>query len=121
MFAIEWEPKFAVLHVEAEGRVTHEDYVTALIPAVERAVAEAGKINLVYCLGPEFEGFDLRAMVDDAELGLAHLGDFESIAVVTDDPVMRATVKAMSVLVPAPVRVFDLHELEEAIAWARDG
>ena len=121
MFAIEWEPEFAVLRVEAEGRVTHEDYTEVLAPAVDRAVEKAGKINLVYCLGPEFEGFDLMAMVDDAELGFSHLGDFESIAVVTDDPVVQATVRAMSVLVPAPVRVFDLHELEEAIAWARDG
>src|SRR5688500_2256965 len=44
-----------VLGLEAIDDVEEEDYRNVLVPAVEAAIAEHGKVRLVYVLGPEFD------------------------------------------------------------------
>ncbi|HKK14495.1 MAG TPA: STAS/SEC14 domain-containing protein, partial [Gammaproteobacteria bacterium] len=79
-----------VLGFTAKGTVTADDYESTMIPAVEAAIARAGKIRFLYHLGEDFSGFEAGAMWDDARLGLKHLSAWERIAVVTDVDWIRA-------------------------------
>ena len=104
----------------AEGVVTADDYRDQLVPAVERIIESGRQPRVLYELGPNLERFDLGAMFSDARLGFSHLTDFARIAVVTDRDWIRDAVRAFGVLIPCPVQVFDVDELEDARAWIEE-
>jgi len=73
-----------VIGVTASGMVTAADYEAVLIPAVKVAFATHGKVCVLYHLGPSFAGFTAGAMWDDLKVGVAHISEWERIAMVTD-------------------------------------
>ncbi|HAC62007.1 MAG TPA: hypothetical protein DCF68_00360, partial [Cyanothece sp. UBA12306] len=73
-----------VLALEAEGKVTGDDYRLIIIPAIDTKLQQYPKIRLLYELGSHFSGFDIRAIWEDTKLGLKHWTDFEKIALVSD-------------------------------------
>ena len=109
-----------VLGLEAVGDVEREDYENVLIPAVSAALAEHGKLRLVYVLGPEFDDYEGDAVWEDIKLGVQHPGSFERIAIVTDARWARPATKVFSVLWPGKARAFGLAELAAAKAWAAE-
>ena len=107
-----------VLGFEAVDDVEKEDYENVLVPAVEAAVAEHGKVRLVYVLGHEFDDYEGEAVWEDAKLGARHPASFERIAIVTDANWDRPAVRIFSLLWPGQARAFRLSELEVAKRWA---
>ncbi len=74
-----------VIGYSAIGKVTAEDYTRVMIPAIEAALAK-GKVRFLYEIGPEFQGFEMGAMMDDAAFGIRHFFDFERVALVSETP-----------------------------------
>jgi len=109
-----------VLGFEAVDDVEREDYRDVLVPAVEAAIAEHGKVRLVYVLGHEFDEYEGEAVWEDVKLGMRHPASFERMAIVTDASWAGPAVKAFSVLWPGQARAFPLAELEAAKRWAAD-
>lgn len=107
-----------VLGFEAIGEVEEEDYHNVLVPAIERAIDERGKVRVVYVLGDAFEEYDDDAVKEDLKLGLSHPASFERIAVVTNVGWAKPAMRAFSLLFPGQARAFRLAELEQAKAWA---
>ena len=106
-----------VLGFEAKGEVTGDDYESILIPAVEEMLARQKSVRFLYHLGGDFQGFDAKAMWDDARVGLQHLTAWERVAVVSDVGWLCAAVKAFAFVMPGHVRVFNNSELEAARRW----
>ena len=110
------------LGFRAAGTVTADDYVSILIPAVEAELRRHPRLRFLYCLGEEFEAFEPAALWQDARVGLAHLGAWERIAVVTDVEWLRAAMGLFAFLLPGSVRLFADGELAAAKRWlAEDG
>jgi hypothetical protein len=109
-----------VLGFEAKGKVTGTDYESVLIPAVDEMLAQRKSIRFLYHLGNQFDGFDAKAMWDDAKVGLQHLAAWERVAVVTDVEWIRMAMKAFRFVMPGKVRVFGNGELAEARKWLSD-
>jgi hypothetical protein len=109
-----------VLGLEAVDDVEREDYANVVAPAVEAAIAEHGKVRLVYVLGSEFDEYESDAVWEDIKLGARHPASFERIAVVTDARWARPAMKLFSVMWPGRARAFALAELAAAKAWAAD-
>ncbi len=107
-----------VLGFEAVDDVEKEDYENVLVPAVEAAIAEHGKVRLVYVLGHEFDDYEGEAVWEDVKLGARHPASFERMAIVTDAEWAGPAVKFFSVLLPGRARAFRLAELETAKLWA---
>jgi hypothetical protein len=105
------------LGFEFTGRVSGGDYDSVLTPAIDRAIERFGRIRALVRIAPEFEGYDLDAMWDDTKLGLKHWSGFERIAMVTEVNWIRTGVKAMAFMLPCPVQIFDLDDLEAAKRW----
>lgn len=105
-----------VVAAEATGTITDSDYADVLIPAVE-AAGERGRLRLLFVLGEGFEGYDAHAALDDARMGLAHWGDFDRIALVTNHGAYRAVAKGFGFLMPGEVRVYALADRGDAITW----
>lgn len=110
-----------VLGFEAIDEVEEEDYTNILVPAIERAIDEQGKVRLVYVLGQSFEKYDDDAVKEDFKLGLSHPASFERIAIVTNVGWARPAVRALSLLMPGHAKAFRVAQLEEAKAWAAEG
>ncbi len=109
-----------VLGLEAIDDVEKEDYERVILPAIEKAIAEHGKIRLVYLLGPKFDDYEGEAVWEDLKIGARHPTSFERIAVVTDAPWAGPAVKMFSILLPGQARAFPLTQLESAKLWAAE-
>jgi stage II sporulation SpoAA-like protein len=110
-----------VLGIEAIDDVEKEDYQNVLVPAVETALAEHGKLRLVYVLGHEFDEYEGEAVWEDLKLGVRHPTSFERVAIVTDARWAGPAIKIFSVLMPGQARAFPLAQLEAAKTWAAGG
>ncbi|CAN5307831.1 hypothetical protein BH10PSE9_BH10PSE9_09540 [soil metagenome] len=114
--SIENLPRGAV-GVRASGRVTHAERTGMLAPTIERAVAEGGRVRLLYVAGPDFAGYDCGGLFDDAVFGTRHFSDFEKIAFVAEDGPFNRAVQAMKGLMPAELRIFPVNDIAAAKAW----
>ncbi|HET7350798.1 MAG TPA: STAS/SEC14 domain-containing protein [Marmoricola sp.] len=121
MIRILSEMPAGVVGLEAIDDVEEEDYRGVLIPTVEAAIAEHGKVRLVYVLGREFDDYEGGAVWEDLKLGARHFSSFERIAVVTDAKWVAPAIKVLSVLLPGQSRAFPLAGLEDAKGWAATG
>ena len=101
----------------ASGKVTGSDYENIIIPTVENALKNHFEINLLYHLGPDFEGFDAAAVWDDAKLGLGHITSWNRIAVVTDVAWVSMGVRAAGFLMPCEVKIYAHADIQCAIDW----
>jgi hypothetical protein len=109
-----------VLGLEAIDDVEKEDYRDVVVPAIDAAIAEHGKVRLVYVLGPEFDDYEGGAAWEDLKLGVGHPASFERVAIVTDARWAGPTIRLFSVLWPGQARAFPLAELEAAKRWAAE-
>jgi hypothetical protein len=110
-----------VLAFKAVGKVEAADYEDVLTPAIEAAIAEHGKVRLVYELGPEFDGYSVGATWEDMKLWTPHLRAWERCAVVTDHGLVADALRAFAMLMPGEVKVFPVSALDDALAWAGEG
>jgi SpoIIAA-like len=110
-----------VLAFACKGHVTKSDYETVLIPAVEKALKQPGKVRLYYQIDPDFSSIDAGAMWDDFKVGVEHILRWERIAAVTDVDWMRNTIGVFGFLMPGAVRVFRLNESAKAREWISEG
>jgi SpoIIAA-like len=110
-----------VLGFEAVGDVEEDDYEAVLVPAIEAAIAERGKVRLVYVFGPDFDDYEGEAVWEDLKLGLRHPTAFERMAIVTDARGAGPAIRAFSAVWPGQARAFRVAELEAAKTWAATG
>ncbi len=106
-----------VLAFVCKGQVTKRDYETVLIPAVEQALKQQGKVRLYYQIAPDFSGYEPGAMWDDFKVGIEHVLRWDRIAVVTDVEWIRYTIRAFSFVIPGVAKIFHLDEQAKARNW----
>ncbi|WP_307188438.1 STAS/SEC14 domain-containing protein [Alcanivorax sp. NBRC 102028] len=92
--------------VSAHGELTAEDYRKVLAPAIEGALSQHDKINLLYEIGPTFDSFSAGAMLQDALVGLRHPLSWHRIAVVTSHDWISNVAQQASALIPGEVKAF---------------
>ncbi|MFQ5347460.1 MAG: STAS/SEC14 domain-containing protein [Rhodothalassiaceae bacterium] len=119
MFTIMKESAGPVVGIRAAGRLTDKDYRETLIPALEARFREHGKLSLLIAFDPDFAGWDLEAMWDDAVFGLRHMADFERLAVVGGPEWVRVAVRLFSFLMKGEIRTFEADAIDDAWAWVR--
>jgi hypothetical protein len=104
--------------VKAVGKVEAADNDGVLTPAIDAAVAEHGKVRLVYLLGSKFDSHAAGASWEGMKLGAGHITKFERVAVVTDHRLMADAVRAFGLLMPGDVKAFPVSDLDSAMTWA---
>ena len=105
----------------ASGHVTAKEYESVLVPAVEKAIKDHGRVRFLYHIGPAFDGYSPGAVWDDMKLGFAHLKAWEKLAVVTDHEWLAGAARMFSFAMPCPVRVFSNAQYGDAVAWISAG
>lgn len=108
-----------VVAVRFSGEASKSDYQEFFIPAVDAALKTHDKVALYYETAPDFTGYSLGGMEEDAVLGFRHYFQFSRIAVVSDVHWIRHAVAAFRLLFPCPVRLFDAKDADSARAWVQ--
>lgn len=106
-----------LLAVRLSGKVTDDDYEKTFIPALNKVIAEHGKIRCIYYMDETFTGWELGAMWDDAKFGLQHKNDFEKIAVIGGPKWAEWASKIAMHLMGADMKYFGAEDLDDAWKW----
>ena len=68
MFEVIEDLPAGVVGVETKGKITEADFADVLVPAVEQAKAEHGKVRLLYVIGEDLDGLTVGAAWEDLKL-----------------------------------------------------
>jgi hypothetical protein len=110
-----------VIGVRASGKLTKDDYIGGLEPALKEAM-DSGEARVLFVL-TDFDGLELGATFEDLKTGLgvelAHRKDWKRLAVVSDVDWVGRAMRMFAWAMPGELKVFDdMDELEEAKSWA---
>jgi len=106
-----------VVGLRATGEVTKEDYQRIVEPLFEDVRARGEPIRFLFLFPEGFERFTAGAAWQDAKVGMRYLRLLERCAVVTHKRWLRNAVRAMALVAPTRLHVYDLEDLDEALAW----
>jgi len=105
-----------VLGFTAVGELHADDYRDVLLPAIERAIADGGKVRILLEF-PTFDGLSAGALWEDLKMGVEHLTHWKRIALVTDIEWMIHLTKLFGWMTPGEMKQFPLSERTAAIVW----
>jgi hypothetical protein len=108
-----------VIGFKLHGKATDEDYKERLIPELEKAIEEHGKIRVLWDL-ERFEGWTPHAAWDDLIVGTKMFDDIERLAIVGDRKWERVMTKLIQPVTGLEARYFDHHKLQHAWDWLRE-
>lgn len=106
-----------VTGVRAVGKVDKDEYESILLPALEKAIKQYGKLNYIMVLETSLANFSAGAMLEDIKAGLKHYTKWNKIAIVTDQKPIEIITDFVSILIPGEARGFPLSSVELAKAW----
>ncbi|MDB2614156.1 STAS/SEC14 domain-containing protein [Chlamydiales bacterium] len=109
------------LAIRANERVTKSDYEKTFIPKLDQLIKKYGKINVLYEFGENYEGYDIKAMIEDGKYGFNHLNNFNRIAVVGSPKWIEWTMYLVKPVFKGTIQVFPKDKLDEAMTWANSG
>jgi hypothetical protein len=101
----------------ALAEVTKEDFLTTVVPAVEHLVKATNEINFLLVLDTEIKNFTAGAWLQDALLGLKHLGKWNRAAIISDSDEIISFTNGFSYVVPGEFRGFKKEAFNKALNW----
>lgn len=87
-------------------------------PALDQAISMHGKLRVVLIFAGKFGGMEPGALWQDLKMGIQDWSAWERLALVTDHTWVKDATKLFSWAIPGQVKVFDVAEQDDAIAWA---
>jgi len=109
--------------LRASGKLTREDYVEMLEPALREGVRSGG-MRLVFVL-TDFRGLAPGAWVEDMKTGLRvwirEHAAWKRFALVTDVEWVGRATQVFAWITPGETEVFPLDRLDDAKRWAAEG
>jgi stage II sporulation SpoAA-like protein len=111
-----------VVGLRVTGRLRDADYEKLKADLTER-LPEGGKLRLLMVIDENFRGWTPKACLDDfAMMFEPWRHRFEKLAMVSGPGLVRWTAEHFpAALLPYPVKVFPLEEIDAAWTWLREG
>jgi hypothetical protein len=119
MLQIEKEVAAKIVYIAVSGKLEKEDY-ELLVPEMERAIEQHGKIRLLFKL-LDFHGWSVGAAWEDTKFGVKHFNDIERLAIVGENKWEKGMAIFAEPFTTAKVRYFDIAERDEAERWMKEG
>ena len=106
------------LAVKATETLTDADYKEVWIPALENLINEFGKINALLYLDENFQGWEPKALWDDALFAVKHRKGFSRMAVVGGAKWMDWGTKIGELLMDeCEIKTFAIEDAQKAFDW----
>jgi hypothetical protein len=102
------------------GTLTREDYEKTVEPLLDEAHRQGRRLRLLVQMGAEYEGFTAGAVMGKTDTWLRFpslMRMIDGYAVVSDVRWIREWIHVVGFLMPFPLRVFGVHERDDAVAW----
>lgn len=106
-----------IVAFRALAEVTKEDFLTVVTPAVEHLVKQTNEINFLLVLDTDIKNFTAGAWLEDALLGLKHLGKWNRAAIITDSEDIISFTNGFSFVVPGEFKGFKKEAFNKALNW----
>ena len=106
-----------VVAFRALAEVTKEDFLRVVVPAVEHLVKQINEINFLLVLDTDIKNFTAGAWLQDALLGLKHLGKWNRAAIITDSEEIITFTNGFSYVIPGEFRGFKKENFNKALNW----
>jgi SpoIIAA-like len=108
------------LGFRATGRIAREDYADVLVPELETALEDGGRLRTLYVI-EDLDEIEPSALWADSKLGfdltVRHRDAWERSAIVTDIEWMARATRMFAWMIPGEMRVYPLVEVGPAKAW----
>ncbi|MBI9109706.1 STAS/SEC14 domain-containing protein [Maridesulfovibrio ferrireducens] len=117
MIEIMPESKGRMLAVRASKKLTESDYAEVWIPALQKVIEEHKSANVLLYMDENFEGWELKAMWEDAKFGFAHRNDFNKIAIAGGPAWVEWGSKIASALINCELKIYEPEKLSESLIW----
>lgn len=105
--------------LSASGKLTKEEYVDVLEPAINEAV-DSGEARIVFVL-TDFDGIKAAAVPEDVKTGFkaefAHRKEWKRFALVTDEDWVAKAMRMFAWLMPGELMIYGMDQLDEAKSW----
>ena len=104
-----------LLVVHVSGKLSSDDY-ERFEPAVEKLIADAGKIKILFVMH-DFHGWELGAVWEDIKFATKHCRDIEKLAMIGEknwEKWMAAICKPFTM---SMIKFFDASEDDAARKW----
>ncbi|SNR44261.1 STAS/SEC14 domain-containing protein [Flavobacterium sp. ov086] len=106
-----------IVAFRALAEVTTEDFLNVVIPAVEHLVKQTNEINFLLVLDNDVENFTSGAWLQDALLGLKHLGKWNRAAIISDSEEIISFTNGFNFVVPGEFHGFKKEAFNKALNW----
>jgi SpoIIAA-like len=108
-----------VIGIRASGKLTKDDYVTGLEPALKEAT-DSVEARVLFVL-PDFDGLEPGAWVEDVKTGLKaetqNRSAWKKLAFVSGVEWVSKSMRLFTWAMPGELRVFEMDELDAAKDW----
>jgi hypothetical protein len=106
-----------VVAFRALAEVTKEDFQRVVVPAVEKLVNQLNEINFLLVLDTDLENFTAGAWLQDAMIGLKHLGKWNRAAIISDSEDIISFTNGFTYIVPGEFKGFKKLDFNKALNW----
>lgn len=108
-----------VIGLRASGKLTKDDYVNVMEPALKEA-AETGEARVLFVL-PDFDGLEPEALFEDMKTGLSvelkNRSAWKKLAVVSGVDWVAKSMRLFAWAMPGELAVYEMDEMDKAREW----
>ena len=115
MIEIEQSDRYGHITIKASGKLTAEDYESAM-PVLEEAIAKAKELRLLVLL-EDFQGWEIGALWRDLRFDLRHFNTPGRIAIVGESKLEERGIALSAPFAEAEMKYFYREDLEQAVHW----
>jgi len=109
-----------IIVLQANGKLTQEDYTETFIPLFEHVKNTHPDVRLLITFAPDFAGFEAGALWEDLKFGATHANDLHRMAIVGDAKWMEWATNISRRFMKGEVRHYKLTQLLNALRWIND-
>lgn len=113
--AIAYSSTGNMLEVNVTGKLT-KDFYEEFIPAVERQIAEHGKLRILFTMH-DFHGWTAGALWEDIKFDVKHWRHIERLAMVGEKRWQKGMATFCKPFTTAKIKYFDHSQADEAKTW----